>query len=125
MLAAHLFVGLITYVLCFQIALVAGLPWGSVAWGGRYPGRLPVRMRVASGVSILLLIALALVVEVRAGTLLAEWHPLSRSLVWGVVAYSALGVLVNTITPSRWERTLWVPVTVLMLVLSLVVASGP
>lgn len=123
-IAAHIFSGLIAYVVLFQIALVAGLPWGNVAWGGTFPGRLPLRMRVASGVSILLLIALGLVVEIRAGALLAEWQPLSRTLVWGVVAYSALGIVANSITPSRWERILWVPVTALMLLLSLVVATG-
>jgi hypothetical protein len=46
-------------------------------------------------------------------------------LIWLVVAFSAISVVVNTITPSARERRLWAPVALVMLVSSLVVAVSP
>ena len=121
--AARIFAVLILAVVLFQCALVAGVPWGEFAWGGAYPGQLPVEMRVASALSALLLLALGAVVLTRAGILLARWHLLSRKLIWGVVAYCAIGVVANATTPSAWERMVWLPVTIALLVTSIVVAT--
>jgi hypothetical protein len=42
----------------------------------------------------------------------------ARLATWGVVVYSALGVLANAATPSAPERALWLPVALLMVVTS-------
>ena len=84
----------------FQIALACGAPWGQLTWAGKYPGRLPVRIRIVAAFSAGLLIVFALVVEVRAGVVAAPWQTLSRSLIWLVVAYCGLGTIANAITPS-------------------------
>jgi hypothetical protein len=55
---------------------------------------------------------------------LPGWEPVSRTLVWGVVAYCVLGVLANALTPSRWERIIWLPVVSGMLLCSILVALG-
>ena len=123
-LAAHVFTALVVIGAIFQLALAVGMPWGTLTWGGRFPGRLPVYMRGVCIVSMFLLLALALVVSIRAGVVLSDWLPISRTLVWGVVAYSALGVVANAITPSRWERIVWLPVAVLLLTCSMVVAAS-
>jgi hypothetical protein len=44
--------------------------------------------------------------------------------VWAVVALLAVGALLNAITPSRWERALWLPVTLVQLACVVVVARG-
>jgi hypothetical protein len=122
-LAARLFAFLTLAVVLFQCALVAGMPWGEFAWGGTYPGQLPVEMRVASALSALLLLVLGTVVMTRAGIFLPRWHLLSRKLIWVVVAYCAVGVVANAITPSAWERIVWLPVTIALLATSMVVAT--
>ena len=71
-----------------------------------------------------LLIVFALVVEVRAGVVAAPWQTLSRSLIWLVVAYCGLGMIANAITPSKWERILWLPVVLVLLFTSLRVATS-
>ena len=53
-----------------------------------------------------------------------EWQPMSRTLIWVVVTYCALGVLANAATPSRWERRLWLPVVFGMLVSSVIVGMS-
>lgn len=123
--AAYFFIVLIGAVVLFQGALAAGAPWGSLAWGGRFPGRLPMQMRMASVASALLLVAFGITVAARAGIAFPNAHAPSTTLVWGVVVYSGLGVVANAITRSRWERRIWLPVTVLLLVSSYVVATGP
>ncbi len=90
--------------------------------GGKYPDRLPVRLRFVAAFSAVLLAVFALVVEVRAGVIGAPWQALSRNLIWVVVAYCALGTLANAITPSKWERVLWLPVVLVLLITSLRVA---
>lgn len=123
--AARLFAFLTTCTALFQAALAGGVPWGSLAWGGRYRGTLPSNMRIASGASVLVLLALGLIVLIRAGLITVAWKLPADKLVWVVVAYCVLGVIANAITPSNRERIIWLPVTVLLLVSSIVVAAGP
>jgi hypothetical protein len=123
-IAAHVFTLLVVIVIGFQLALAAGKPWGHLTWGGRFPGRLPDRMRGVAVFSAILLAAFATIIEIRAGTFLLEWQAISRALAWVVVAYCALGVVANAITPSRWERVLWLPVVIGLLACSLVVATS-
>jgi hypothetical protein len=123
-IAAALFALLIVLACLFQLALAAGAPWGHLAMGGKYPGRFPPGLRVAAIVQLLVLAALALVVLVRAGFLLPGWRGASGTLIWLVVAFSAVSALANLATPSRWERALWGPVTLGLLASSVVVALG-
>jgi hypothetical protein len=121
-IAAWIFGALIAGLALFQLALAAGAPWGSLAMGGRYPGRFPPPMRVAALVQIAIYALMAVVVFVRAGMLLPDLLEASRIAVWAVVGLSAVAVVLNLITPSRWERRLWAPVAILMLATSLRVA---
>lgn len=122
--AARIFTALVFLVAIFQVALALGAPWGKLTWGGRFPGQLPGYMRGVAIISAVLLIACALVVVIRAGALLPEGQPVSRKLVWVVVAYCVLAVVANTFTPSRWERIVWLPVVLTMLICSLIVAMS-
>ncbi|MBK9574611.1 MAG: hypothetical protein IPO43_18730 [Rhodoferax sp.] len=122
--AARVFAALIGATVIFQLALALGAPWGELAWGGAYPGVLPTSMRWASLASVLLLLALAAVVLIRAGLTGLRWKPASTKLVWLVVAYCGLGVIANAMSPSFWERVIWVPVTLVLLACSLVVARA-
>lgn len=122
--AAHSFTVLVGIVVAFQIALAAGVPWGHLTWGGKFSGRLPGRMRGVAIFSVVLLAVFALIVEARAGVILPQWQGLSQILIWVVVAYCALGVVMNAITPSKWERMIWFPIVLGMLVCSVMVGLG-
>ncbi len=121
-LAALLYAGLIAVVCGFQVALACGAPWGEFAMGGRFPGRLPPAMRVLALVQIALLCVLAAIVLSRSGLAFERWQDTSLRAVWAVVAIGALSMVANLATPSRRERMVWGPVTVVMLVASLIVA---
>lgn len=123
-LAARLFTTLAMLVAAFQLVLALGVPWGEVTWGGRFAGRLPDSLRAVAVVSLALMVGFAATLEVRVGNFWPAVRGVSRKLAWGVVAYCGLGVLANAITPSFWERIIWLPVVSVMLVCSLIVARS-
>jgi len=122
--AALLFTLASTGVGAFQIALALGAPWGEFTLGGRWRGRLPTRVRVVPLLSVLLLIGFSAVILARSGFEVPLVQQHSQSLAWVVVGDSALGSMVNAVTPSRRERKLWLPVVFSMLALSLFVATS-
>jgi len=60
-------------VIGFQMALALGVPWGSYAMGGAFPGKFPPRMRVAALVQAVLLAGTVAIVLSRAGLVLPAW----------------------------------------------------
>jgi hypothetical protein len=108
----------------FQLALAAGMPWGHLAMGGRFPGKFPPNLRVGAVIQGAVLTFLALIVFAKAGAAFPQLLPLSNALIWVVVGINALSLVLNLITPSQWERRLWAPVALGMVVCSLVVALG-
>jgi len=120
--AARIYAVVTFVVIAFQIALALGAPWGAYAMGGAFPGQFPPELRVAAVVQAVILAALALVVLARAGIALPKWSRTSRWLVWAVVAFSALSLVLNSITPSARERAIWAPVALIMLISSVLVA---
>jgi len=120
--AAPLYTTVSAGVVAFQLALAAGAPWGAYAMGGAFPGQFPLALRVAALVQAALLSGTAAVVMARAGLLLAGWSRVSRWLVWIVVAFAAVSLVLNLITPNTGERAIWAPIALLLLMSSALVA---
>jgi hypothetical protein len=99
-------------VVLFQLALALGAPWGAYAMGGTFPGRYPPAMRVAAVGQAALLATVSVVVLSEAGIILPSVSQALPWLIWMAVVFSAVGVVVNMITPSAGERRIWVPVAV-------------
>ena len=121
-LAAAVFVIVVAGVIAFQLALAFGAPWGSYAMGGAFPGRFPPRLRVAAVVQAALLAVTGAIVLSRAGIVLPGLAEPARWLIWAVAAIALVALVLNAISPSAGERRIWVPVALLMLASSLVVA---
>lgn len=120
--AALLFALVAGGAVAFQVGLALGAPWGAYAMGGRFAGPFPPRLRVAALGQAVIIAGLALV-ELSAAGLAAEGIvDALPSLVWVPVAFSALSLVLNVITPSPGERRIWVPVAIVLLVTSVVVA---
>jgi hypothetical protein len=122
--AAVVFAIVTAGVVAFQLALAAGAPWGAYAMGGAFPGRFPPPMRVAAAIQGVVLGLVALVVLATAGVIDIPLVTSLPWLIWAVVAVMALGVVLNAISRSAGERRLWVPVTLVLLGTSLIVAVG-
>ena len=119
---AYFFAFLTLIVFLFQIALAAGMPWGHLAMGGRYPGKFPPNLRVGAVIQATLMAFLGVIVLSHAGVAFPGLSNLSNILIWVAIAISGTSLVLNLITQSKWERILWAPVAFLMTVSSLVVA---
>jgi hypothetical protein len=119
---AYLFIFLILIVILFQIALALGAPWGEFAMGGRFPGRLPPRIRLLNVVQIVVLLFFIIVVLAKSQLAFPGLYPFSRVAIWFVFGFFILGTLMNIITPSKKERLIWAPVNAILLILSLLLA---
>lgn len=116
-----LFTVLTGVVILFQLGLAAGMPWGSASMGGKYPGKYPPKMRLVAMVNAVILGGMLVIAWVRAGRVFPELQSISSVGIWVMVVFFALGTFMNAITPSKIER-IWVPVVLLQLISSLVLA---
>ena len=122
--AALVAVGLLGLLEGFQLALALGAPLGAVAWGGRHPGALPPRLRVASAVAALVYPVVILLVLASAGLVTAGWLPgAGPGAMWALTGFFALGTVMNSISRSRPER-LWGPIALALAVCCGIVAAG-
>jgi hypothetical protein len=111
-------------VILFQAALAAGAPWGAYAMGGAFPGRLPPRMRVAAAIQGIILAVVAMVVLASAGVIELALVASMSWLIWAVVALCVVAVIANAASRSAGERRVWLPVSLVLLASSLIVALG-
>ena len=57
-----IFLVLAALIAIFQLILALGAPLGEYTMGGRFPGKLPVKMRVAALIQIVILMVFAFIV---------------------------------------------------------------
>ena len=75
--------------------------------------------------SCVISVVMALAVLGRAGRgPLARRGRTTTVLAWAVLVYAVVGVVLNLVTRSSAERTLWAPVSGVLLVLVVVVMTG-
>ncbi|GAB3746214.1 hypothetical protein [Microlunatus parietis] len=107
-----------------QVLLIAGVPLGSIAWGGRHRV-LPSRLRWAAVVALGLYTGFAALLLSRAGVLPGSTLPVIMVLTWILFGYCVLSIVPNVISRSRNERIVQVPVSTLLSASVLIIALGP
>ena len=124
-IAALIAFALVGALTVFQLALALGAPFGAAAWGGRHPGVLPGRLRVASAIVGLVVYPLiGLVILAAAGLIDDGWLPVDPTVViWILAGFFALGAAVNAISRSAPER-IWSPVSAALAVCCVLIALG-
>lgn len=122
MYAVIIFLILSTMAILFQLALALGAPWGEYAMGGKFPGKLPFKMRIIAIFQAFVILIFAIIVLIRSGIVLNHFYYIGRVAIWIVVGYFVLGSILNLMTTSKGERLIWGPVTIIMLITSFVVA---
>ena len=107
----------------FQLALVFGAPLGRFAWGGAHRV-LPARLRVGSAVSVLIYALIDVIAWDRVGAIDVFPAPFSEVAMWVIFGYFVLGIVMNAISRSKPERNLMMPVSIVLAVLSFLIAMG-
>lgn len=100
-------------VAAFQVALAAGAPWGRASYGGAHGGVLPNRLRVVSAGAALFYSGLSIGVANRHTSVKVR-----RQVLTGVSALMGVGAIMNGISPSWPERTIWTPTTAVLAALA-------
>ena len=114
MTTAQIYMTLCAALICFQLSLVLGALLGYLTMSGANPGILPTSVRAAAALFAVLLIAMAIIVQrYSRGQHNARWP------MWGVLGLTTLTTLANLATTSFWERALWAPITIVMLMCAL------
>lgn len=118
-------IGTLALVALFQLALVLGAPMGEYAFGGTHKGKLPTGFRIASLVSIGVYLGIAGHVAAQLG-LVQKLLPAGLNAVanWAIVGLMLVSLVMNAISRSKKERDLWVPVALLLVASSVIVALG-
>ena len=109
----------------FQIALIAGAPWGEYAFGGQHKGKLPTSFRAGSAFTLLLYVGIVGHYLAQAGVLTKFLDAgLNGIANWALVVLNVFSLLANSLTQSQKEKTIWAPVAFVILLASLLVAIG-
>ena len=116
--------GAFAVIVSFQIALVAGAPWGTAAYGGAETGRLPNELRVASAVQACIWLLAALTALSRGGLTSPVPYTFSRPGMWALTALLAIGAVMNAASSSPWERYGWAPFILALSILSMRLARS-
>jgi hypothetical protein len=101
-------------VICFQMALIFGAPWGRITQGGTHDGALPKQGRIIAAISIILLVAMICSIISMGG----HWPHWPRWTGWLTVTINLIMCVLNWITPSVAERKIWGPITSVIVVLA-------
>ena len=113
----------LTFIVIWQIALILGAPLGEYTMGGQDKGELPRKKKYMAIGSLFLLIFYVFNVLSQTDVYFQEWRSVTNVTIWLVVFLNSLTLLGNTITRSKKERNLWFPITLLMFICILIIAT--
>ena len=79
-------------------------------------------MRVVSLINIFILSIIAVTVLIKADIIFPQLKSFSNIAIYFIVGFSVLATILNLITPSKIERKIWLPIAVMLLLTSIIVA---
>lgn len=122
--AANIATVLFSFFIGVQVLVATGILPITILWGGRQTDLTP-SLRVTSIVAAIILGAFIYIIRYRAGLVGSMPQPaVIRVAAWVVVGYMALNTLGNFASVSSVERFLFGPITLVLMLASLVVAAS-
>lgn len=122
MVFAYIFIGLTIFITVLQLFLAFGAPWGEFTMGGKFPGKLPIKMRIAALVQIVILMFFATMVISKAGIAFESFFRVAKIGIWFVLAFFIFGSIVNLSSPSKKEKLVMGPLNIIALICIFMVA---
>lgn len=122
-LAIAVSVVVFTALSVLQILVAVGKPYGRLVWGGRHRV-LPRGLRIGSALSPILYAAFLALMLSRAGVLPGSDSPVIGVASWILVAYFAIGTVLNGISRSEPERRTMTPVCLVLLAAAVTIATS-
>ena len=96
-----------------SLLVTLGLPFGEFTMGGKYKV-LPVKMRILSGISVVIQL-LAILVILQAGRVIDQNLPfgLIRGLCFFFAVYLTINVIMNFLSNSKKEKYIMTPISLI------------
>jgi len=111
--AAILATVVLILLMCFQVLLALGLPFGKAAWGGEHR-ILPANLRWSSLAAVFILALASWMVLARAGLVPPGADLLAiKIMTWAFAGYFTLNVVMNLLSKSPLEKLVMTPVAVI------------
>lgn len=121
LIAAIIAVVLFAGMSIFQLLLVLGLPFGRLAYGGKYE-KLPSKMKIISLIGIVIFIFTTLSVLERAEIIIIFNNLMFVTvIVWIIAVYLAFITLMNAISKSKWEKLIMTPISLTLAICCFIV----
>ena len=109
-------------IMCFQILLALGFPFGQAAWGGKYK-KLPPGFRIASLFSAGIMAFASIFVLEKANVFSVLHSPKVVTFgIWILAVFLWLNTIGNFVSRSKWEKRIMTPVSLILSLLCLAVA---
>jgi len=106
----------------FQLLLATGFPLGKAAWGGKY-SKLPMKLRVASLISMGVFIFAALIVLEKTGFIsIFDGHNIIDYIFWGITVLFGFSAAGNLASKSILEKRIMTPIALILFLSCLVIA---
>lgn len=121
-LFANIYITLTIIIATFQLALALGAPLGEYTMGGKFPGKLPIKMRIAALIQIIIILLFVFMVIAKAGIAFEQYQRIGRIGIWFIVAFFVFGSIMNLSSPSRKEKLVMGPANIIALISTLIVA---
>jgi len=118
----YIFIGLSAVIAIFQLSLALGAPLGEFTLGGKFPGKLPPKIRLAAIFQIIILVIFVITVASKSGIAFLSFYNLVKIAIWAVFAFFILGSLLNFSSPSKKERLVMGPLNLVALICTFIVA---
>lgn len=109
-------------IMCFQILLALGFPFGQAAWGGKYK-KLPPGSRIASLFSAGIMAFASIFVLEKANVFSVLHSPKVVTFgIWILAVFLGLNTIGNFVSRSKWEKRIMTPVSLILSLLCFTVA---
>ena len=110
-------------MLIFQLFLAFGAPIAHLSWGGRYEGKLPKNLRIASFISSSIFIFGGLCVLERVGIFTFLNRPqVCRYTTLALAVLFALSTLGNLTSKSKAEKKIMAPISISLSIFCFIIA---
>ena len=110
-------------LMCFQILLALGFPFGKASWGGKYK-ILPPGFRIASLFSAVIFVFASIIILEKAEVFSVINNPtVVKYGVWIFTAFLGLNTINNFISRSKLEKRIMTPISLTLGLLCLAVAT--
>ncbi len=112
-LASYILTLIFTGMIIFQLLLAFGIPLGRAAWGAQHKV-LPLGLRIASLIAVLVFIYATVVVLQKGGVIsIIKSQRVTNISIWFFTIYFALNVLTNLTSPGQMEKWVMAPLALI------------